>query len=710
VVLNLRVVSLVVALAWIFPRFVPVTQADTSVVLAGASPGPLVNDSLIDERAAFPGVNATHEAVFSPPKVQASNERRPGPLLDIARVVPYPEDFAGAVPDLGLLSGRFYTLDEEAVRTAAASQDAASGIRETKRLLAQAGWLQRYESRLAAPIVGNSERFSAQISSFVVEYAASTDAHAAFVNLTAGVKDMEPVIAGDEAMISRFSGVTTDTESGYQAARTVFRVGPLLGTIVYADLLNQQPDSQLLANVTQLVAARGAVVATRQSAPLGSMILQVDHSDAIGTVSLRDIYEVRAGVRTPLYGEDAAIAANRTALFAPMINAFSSSTSGTFFPAGQRLDRARSPLGPVATPTPTSILGGDPSTDLAAAATPAAYQSDAQVRGVNQQGAHFSLVSALYDFGQPSTAEAWLKAETDHLRIQDVQFDEVPDAPRLGDESLTFRIRDEGNGNSGRASGFRVYARMESIVSIIEIRSDSGISLNGAAQLMYAQIICVDESGCASRAALPRSIFGGVDAPVTMKPRQQRVQVESPTATIEPASQPVVLPTPTPIAPVEAPALPAPETPTDIVAAELPLATEEPIAEPVTESTPAETEEPDPVVDATPPVSEEPEPSATVAPGSPPAEESASSPEVEEPAPSPPVEEPVQSPPVNVTNPAVTASDSAPTPEPTTAPLPAPETGDVQADVPDANPTPQDDRKDRDNRDRRKRGDKQNKD
>ncbi|MCD6031102.1 MAG: hypothetical protein K0S78_3276, partial [Thermomicrobiales bacterium] len=78
----------------------------------------------------------------------AAEEREPGPLLDIARVVPYPADFGDLIPGIGFLDGRFYTLEEEAARTATTANGDA---RETQRRLAEAGWLQRYENRLAAP-------------------------------------------------------------------------------------------------------------------------------------------------------------------------------------------------------------------------------------------------------------------------------------------------------------------------------------------------------------------------------------------------------------------------------------------------------------------------------------------------------------------------------------------------------------------------------
>ncbi|MGH2616907.1 MAG: hypothetical protein ACRDJC_16870, partial [Thermomicrobiales bacterium] len=209
---------------------------------------------------------------------------RGGPaLLDIARVVPYPVDFGDLLPGLGFLDGRFYTLDEEAARTAAANGGtSADDLRETRRNLADAGWLQRYENRLAVPNGENPDVFDIQVSSFVVEYASADNATAAFATLTGDDQPAEFPVVGDESVLTLLAGTTPDTGSEYQAARLIFRVGSMLGMIVYADLLGQAPDLALLDTVAQTVAGRAVVVADRDSVPLGAMALRLDPSPATG--------------------------------------------------------------------------------------------------------------------------------------------------------------------------------------------------------------------------------------------------------------------------------------------------------------------------------------------------------------------------------------------------------------------------------------------
>src|SRR5439155_19720709 len=203
-----------------------------------------------------------------------ASERSPGPLLDIARIVPYPADFGDAIPGIGFLDGRFYTLEEEAARTAAANGAAsAADVRDMERRLAEAGWLQRYESRLAAPSADNPDNFSVQFSSFVVEYASRQDAQAAYGSLVSGdaASQSQAETVGDESSLTQYSDVTPDTGAKYQAARLVFRLGPVLAVIVFADLTDQPPDLALLDSVARGVAGRGAIVLARGSEALASM-------------------------------------------------------------------------------------------------------------------------------------------------------------------------------------------------------------------------------------------------------------------------------------------------------------------------------------------------------------------------------------------------------------------------------------------------------
>ena len=461
---------------------------------------------------------------------EAEQDRAPGPLLDIARVVPYPADFGEAIPGLGFLDGRFFTLEEEAARTAAASNGAAADVRETQRSLAQAGWLQRYENRLAAPNEGDPGVFDVQVSSFVVEYASGADARSAFVTLVGEDPGVESPIVGDESVLTVLSGTTPDTGAEYQAARLVFRVGPMLGMIVYADLRNQDPDLALLDTVAQAVAGRGVVIADRQTVPLGAMTLRLDPSTATGTLIRRDLYDVRAGILTDLFSEDEATHESRIALFTGTTDAFSSSTSGTFSqgPAGQPGDADEPDA--QAPPTPTSVISVEGQDEAQTAATPPSIDATAP----QGETAQVFMVSSLYEFPGDTEADTWLVTQRDRLLAEqsegDTTFTEAPDGPALGDSSATFAAR-RNLGAEETAGGFRIYSRVGAIVAVLDIVSIPDMPLNGATRIMEVQVACIQAQGCAGPASLPGSLFRGAEDASIAEPAQEQDAVAEPEPT-----------------------------------------------------------------------------------------------------------------------------------------------------------------------------------
>jgi hypothetical protein len=468
--------------------------------------------------------------VFTVESGAEDEQRAPGPLLDIARVVPYPADFGDLIPGIGFLDGRFYTLEEEAARTAVTAD---GNVRETQRRLAEAGWLQRYENRLAAPNADNPDVFDVQISSFVVEYASGADARSAFVTLVGDEPTVDAPTIGDESAVTLVTGTTPDTGSEYQAARLVFRVGPMLGMIVYADLRNEAPDLALLDTVAQGVAGRGTVVADRQSAPLGAMTLRLDPTGAAEGLVRRDLYDVRAGVLTALFAEDDATRESRIELFTGTTDAFSSTTNGTFSQgdSGERAEAAAPEESTV--PTPTSVIGiegqvPEPET-VATPAVGAATTAEVAT-------AQVFMVSALYAFPAEAEAEAWLMEQRERLLAQETTgvttFTEVADAPALGDASATFATRRPVGAGEETAGGFRIYARVGAIVAVVDIGSVPDMPLNGATRIMEMQVACIEEQGCAGPATLPGRLFGGTDEADTDEPEQEAAAEQTPAPVI----------------------------------------------------------------------------------------------------------------------------------------------------------------------------------
>ena len=509
------------------------------------------------------------------PADQAGEE--PIPLLDIARVVPYPVDFGDLVPGIGFVDGRFFTLDEDARRAAAAAaaratagQDATATMPGANRGLAAASWLQRYENRLAAPSADNPDRFGLQFSSFVVEYVSPEAAAAAFATLVDDDRGVEAALVGDESALTQFTGVTPDTGVDYQAARLVFRVGPLLGMIVYADLLDQELDLALLDTVAQRVAERAAVVAERESVPLGSMGLRLDPSAAAGTLVRRDLYDVRVGTLTALYNEADADRASRIALFTGTTDAFSSTANGAFVlgePGQQAGATERS--GPVATaaPTPTSVIRieGEPEAPAVVSTPEPTVAVDTEPDTIQ-----VFVTTSLFAFPGDTEAETWFETQRDGLTGATTgsgTFTAVPEAPLLGEASATFATRRSVGADDQEVGGFRLYSRVGAIVAVLDVESSGDVPLEGAARLMRFQLECIARQGCAGLASVPQNLFGNEDDLVSQR--------SAPPPTQEPAPAPVVAPTAVPIpepapVPVEEPA-PIEEPAADAVAEEPPV-------------------------------------------------------------------------------------------------------------------------------------------
>lgn len=416
-------------------------------------------------------------------------DRQPGALLDIARVAPYPADAAQSLPALAFVNGRFYALADEAARTAARNP-AGPSAREIERELAMAGWLQRYENQLAVPNADQPRTFDQQITSFVIEYASGADARTAFDSLdTPGEIDFETI--GDESQLTLLEGETPDTGGAYQAARLVFRVGPLLGVIVYADLRNQPPDLTLLGSIGSAVAARGGLVADRQVIPLGSMALRLDLATAAGDLDLDALYQNRAGALTALYGEDDVSRTARAELLSATTDAFQGTTDGYF----TRSNDEQSDREPDAASTPEID-------------NPAATSGAERAYPDGAASVHFS--TELYAFPTEDEAAAWLGREKQRLTETPAgatQFSPLNDAPALADQAAAFSINTTLDSGETR-QGFRILTRTGAIVAVLDIQSNPGVSLRGAVGMMEDQLACIAAQGCAGATSLPGSVFG----------------------------------------------------------------------------------------------------------------------------------------------------------------------------------------------------------
>jgi hypothetical protein len=347
----------------------------------------------------------------------------------------------------------------------------------------------------------------------------------------------------------------------------------MLAMIVYADLLDQQPDLELLDSVAQRVAERAAVVLERESVPLGSMGLQLDPSAAAGTLDRHDMYDVRAGTLTALYAEDDTKRASRIDLFTGTTDAFSATTNGTFvLDASARQSRGADPPGQVepALPSPTSVISIE-----GESAAPTAVSTPEPTVAVEAEPdtTQVFATTSLLAFPGDTEAEMWFRAQRERLLTAATtaagSFTAVSDAPSFGNEAATFATHRVIEAGDQAVDGFRMYSRVGAIVAVLEIESSAEVPLDGMARLMRFQVDCIERQGCTGLASVPRNLFGDEEDPVAQRLARARIAETTPSPVAVPAAVPIQEPAPMPIA-EPAPA-PSEEPAPDLVEEEPPI-------------------------------------------------------------------------------------------------------------------------------------------
>jgi hypothetical protein len=377
-----------------------------------------------------------------------------GGVIDVARAVPEPADFGGAIPGLALLEGRFTSLEEEARRIAAEEGDASrEAVAVVRADLEAGGWQQRYESRLAVPDPADPARFALQVSSFAVAYDDAAQASAAFAS-SAGAADALPSTPiGQGSELVALTGTTPDTGATYQALRLLYVQDRILGLIVVADLLGGAVDQATLEAVAQTVAVRAAAVSAGELRGVATRAVTVD-PPAGSDYSQDDAYQAVDGALVPLYGEDERGFVAREATFAGTFEAFVGETIGIARAVG-----ATDPVGERA----------------------------------------FDHVVSILTFPTPEDASAWIAnlptlIANDPLRGY-LAFDPVSAAPTVGDESAVYALQRDAE---PVLSGFRAYIRVGTDVAIVEFSAAPAATLDETLLVAEAQASCLYGERCAA--------------------------------------------------------------------------------------------------------------------------------------------------------------------------------------------------------------------
>jgi hypothetical protein len=125
-----------------------------------------------------------------------------------------------------------------------------------------------------------------------------------------------------------------------------------------------------------------------------------------------------------------------------------------------------------------------------------------------------NLESSLYAFTSEGEADAWMANQETSLATPPgglTTFDRVSDAPALADAAAVYTMTTTGE-NSLVLSGYRIFARSGTIVSVVDIQSAPAVSLRGAVGLVEEQLACIEALGCGS-VSLPGSIVGARERP-----------------------------------------------------------------------------------------------------------------------------------------------------------------------------------------------------
>jgi hypothetical protein len=579
--------------------------------------------------------------------LQSDQPMTPGPTLDIARAVPYPADFQVSGAAFGFLDGRFVSGDDQALRTLDGQIDEAA-LRGAKRQLLRAGWLRRYESRLAAPLADNPNQFGIQVSSFVVEYASAQDAANAFAALAQDQAVTVDALVGEESFTLRLTGTTPDTSTEYEAVKLIFRVGPLLCSMTYADLTGTPPSIDTLVTAGRLVADRARIVIEKGTVPLGTMVVQFTES----AETRDDLYAIRAGVQTRLLSQT-------------MLDSFAlPQGAGDAFVS--RLTTS------IVNPEPTLPSTGD---------AQAVIEVEGEVASTPQPinalttapAPRVSLFTALFSFNADGEASEWLSvAGIEAANGRDGALEPI-ESPPLGDESMAFQLFSSAQ-SADRPAGFLLFTRFGTIGIIQELHSSTGVSLEGAANVMRQQLTCIARFGCEGVVDVPLSVFGGRDVPLAVDLAPEQAQESAEAVVSEPVNEPAPAPVETLPAVEPEPIVSLDEAPVAESASEVP----EELTEPEITSAP----EPAPTPEEQTPVDlpAEPEPTPVTdpapesAPTTTPVSESSELPTDSEVT---PVPEAAETPAANNETPAAVTdappaeNADAPVPEATAAPIPA---------------------------------------
>ncbi len=391
-----------------------------------------------------------------------------GDVLELARLVPFPGDAAGAIAGLGLvpeLSAYQSIADLARVVAENANNNNREGREQAETELAASGFVQRYQSSLAVPAADDPSVFEIQIAAIVTEYDTAETAAASFAASATGGEAVESPLVGDESRVSRQSAVATQTGAEYQSLQLIFRQDRLLIVINFADLLNREPDQALLEAMGLAVQQRGVAVLAGEAPALTRSSLRMN-LDGIPRSSTEQLYGAIDGAMVPLFGE-------------------SEDSLNT---------RATAYTGATDVSVSTFISRGTGENETATAE--------------GETAAPFSYVTTILRFPSPEDASAWLGGLNEQspagLRPEFLSLSAVTDAPTFGEASVTYSFTQQLEGQT--ATGYLTYVQVGADIAAVELAAVPEAPFAAFEPLVTGQAECLTAGDCPALADPPADL------------------------------------------------------------------------------------------------------------------------------------------------------------------------------------------------------------
>ncbi|MEA2525025.1 MAG: hypothetical protein QOF73_2252 [Thermomicrobiales bacterium] len=420
-------------------------------------------------------------ALFVPTRVVAQEatpvaEGTATGTADLASMALSPADLPW--PGFGLSIGETWTAERVAEAHAQATgEDPAAFV----AALESAGFVREYRLRLALPALVDPTQFEITVDSYIHEFATAEGAAAGFALLEdetkmADAQDVSgPRKIGDQSEVTRFTGISSDTQVPLEGIDVSFRRGNFYGGVILNDFdwngVPELADSPVAApavaagasptvaavpspavddveTLAEALLARMEDVLANGGPGLSTDVLRFEGPDV---ASQYDDYDRLDGVTRPLFGESQEDFANRGASYGDATDVYDLEL----------------------------ILAENP-----------------------------YYVGRLFGFPSVAAAEEWMTgvpSQMEGLSASYVDVTPLPEELDLGDASAAYSFGFRAD-EALTTRGYRIYVRVGTVVALLQLDAAPGVSLETMRELASAQVACLQSDGPCAPTAVPADL------------------------------------------------------------------------------------------------------------------------------------------------------------------------------------------------------------